>query len=74
LKPKNQPQGEKHEEDDCQNYLGYVSAACLGRSPHFGERRQHTKAHVLAQSLFRAIELSLVGGWFTLATHSYAQT
>jgi hypothetical protein len=34
-----QPQGEKHEEDDCQDYLGYIFAACLGSSPHFGERR-----------------------------------
>jgi hypothetical protein len=29
-------QGEKHEKDDCQNYLGYVLAACLGRDSRFG--------------------------------------
>jgi hypothetical protein len=69
-----QLQEKKHEEDDCQDYLGYIFAACLGSSAHFGARRWHTKAHVLAQSLFGAIELSAVGGWFTLATHRYAQS
>ena len=60
--------------DHSENYVGCVLAACLGSSAHFGARRWHTKAHVLARSLFGAVELFAVGGWFTLATHRYAQT
>jgi len=63
--------GEKHEEGDCQDYPGYVFVACLGHSA--GPGRQCTVAWVLAKTVPSAIVLSIVSGWFKLATHSYAE-
>ena len=47
------PQGEKHEEDDCQDHLGYVLTARLGHDA--GHGRYRTSAHVLPTALSRAI-------------------
>jgi hypothetical protein len=62
----------KHEENRSQDRCYHI--AVISSRYIFRSGRQHTKADVLAQSLFHAIELSAVGGWFTLATHRYAHS
>jgi hypothetical protein len=52
----NPPQGEKHEEDDCQDYFGYVFAARLGRDS--GPGRHGTCSGMLALPLL--IEVTFV--------------
>jgi len=63
----NSPQGEKHEEDNCQDYPGYVFAACVGCGAGFC--RRYTCSDMLPKTLPSAIELLTVSGWFNLATH-----
>jgi hypothetical protein len=67
----NSPIGEKHEEDNCQDYRDYVSGARLGHGPGLG--RQRTYADVLSESVSRQIKLLQRRGWVSLAPHRYAQ-
>jgi hypothetical protein len=70
LKPKNLPQGEKHEKDYSQDRCYHVAAVSFGRI--FRSGRQRTSPYVLSKPLLNTVALSLVSGWFKLATHRYA--
>jgi hypothetical protein len=63
------PQEKKHEEDRSQAHPGCIDLDRVRLCPNFGQSRLIADARVLAQPVSRAVRLSAVSGWFTLATH-----